>query len=997
MGQISKDLAALVARIRAKLLASQSAIRPTISATITPTTLNGAGTVTITATVTNATSVDVYRDGTKVTTLTSAPYTFSDPVSGGTGTRAYRLVARNTTQSAEATATLTLNIPLPDILPPVVVLTPSTLRVMAAGSVTLAATVIDLGGVASVKFYRGETLLGTRTNEPYTITDTLGYADNGEVIYTAVATDLAGNVGASVPVPVAVAIPDTVAPVVSLGASSTNITANGTLTLTAEATDAGGVDSVKFYRDTTLLATLTEPPYTVSESVTASANGTYLYKAVATDKAGNTSQATQSVTINITRTYPAGALARYTMDAGADTGLLYDSSGNGHTLTLGSGTGADGADPVYSAAGLHFDGTDDYIPLTLADVSADVLTLILQARPDADVTVNRRLLGIGYSGGPTFEVYREATQGILAVRVFSGTYLYPNFRDSWAAGQTLLIGVRWHRQTGQVFLSVGGQPWQEYQSTAAPVTGSVTSAYLGWGAALGGTAWKGDVGFLAIYNRALTDVEMADAYALTPAMASEAGGAMLTNDGDAFRLSWPAQAGATEYVVKRAYAAAGRQFVPVNTTTVTGTTYADFTVYDELHVWYQVCAVVGGVESVIAELDGVQPARVWTEWESVALLPSGTYTGLNIRMRTHQGYAGERKGAISLERRAKVIILSSRIASVQHAIHGFENEIVVRDTRMWALYPGGTGRAPGKAINAEGGKHLDVQFSFDEGFLTTEMKNYTGNFTLTNTYVAKHNVTRNVEGRKTDGKGGYQIPAGDGNDSTFVRAQAYLFNGIVDVPGVDIGFNHVHNEVEFSRVEDNINTFRSSGTAASKLRIHHNLIMGAYPATPFNPASTYYTGGGIIAGDVNSGHVLIEENLVGGCSNYSYGLVGGNDSNIPSGKAIRSPRAWNGKLLIPTNLNGLQYYDYNKAGASVFKSNNVSGLILGVQYESPSGQISTRSAYATAQNIAGANNTYTAGTVLPGPITYADEYALFAEHRAMLAAAGIPVIGPRLT
>lgn len=90
---------------------------------------------------------------------------------------------------------------------------------------------------------------------------------------------------------------DTTAPTVALMASPTSLTAAGTVTLTATASDDTGVSSVKFYRGSTLLSTDSEAPYTYADSL--SSSGTYTYTAVASDAAGNS---TTSGAVSVTAT-----------------------------------------------------------------------------------------------------------------------------------------------------------------------------------------------------------------------------------------------------------------------------------------------------------------------------------------------------------------------------------------------------------------------------------------------------------------------------------------------------------------------------------------------------------------------------------------------------------------------------------------------------------------------------------------------------------------------
>ncbi|WP_027463900.1 Ig-like domain-containing protein [Deinococcus ficus] len=92
---------------------------------------------------------------------------------------------------------------------------------------------------------------------------------------------------------------DTTAPTISLDATPATVTAAGSVNLKATATDAGGVSKVTFYRGATELCVDTTAPYECTTTVAAADNGTITYRAVATDTAGNTAEATDSVMVTI--------------------------------------------------------------------------------------------------------------------------------------------------------------------------------------------------------------------------------------------------------------------------------------------------------------------------------------------------------------------------------------------------------------------------------------------------------------------------------------------------------------------------------------------------------------------------------------------------------------------------------------------------------------------------------------------------------------------------
>lgn len=91
---------------------------------------------------------------------------------------------------------------------------------------------------------------------------------------------------------------DTTKPSVRLSGPS-SVTAAGSVTFIATASDASGIASVKFYRGSILLGTDTTAPYEQVVNFSASDNGTQTITATATATAGNSASASQNVNVNI--------------------------------------------------------------------------------------------------------------------------------------------------------------------------------------------------------------------------------------------------------------------------------------------------------------------------------------------------------------------------------------------------------------------------------------------------------------------------------------------------------------------------------------------------------------------------------------------------------------------------------------------------------------------------------------------------------------------------
>lgn len=180
---------------------------------------------------------------------------------------------------------------------------------------------------------------------------------------------------------------DTTAPTVTLIVSSNNLTVAGNLTLTASAKDGTGVVRIEFYRGSTLLGEDVSAPYTLTESVSYSGNGTYLYKTRAYDAAGNwTDSAAQSVTINIPAppAAPTLALDRTTASTGATVTATLSQLQPGDQLDWGDGTVVPADDNSlshsYTASG----------PYTVRVLRGGV------SRASVTVTISTPIIGITY-------------------------------------------------------------------------------------------------------------------------------------------------------------------------------------------------------------------------------------------------------------------------------------------------------------------------------------------------------------------------------------------------------------------------------------------------------------------------------------------------------------------------------------------------------------------------------------------------------------------------
>ncbi|MCG6330943.1 glycosyl hydrolase family 18 protein [Vibrio alginolyticus] len=184
-------------------------------------------------------------------------------------------------------------------VPTVTLTSPSASASVTAGDVvSLAADAADTDGtVSKVEFFVDGVLVGQATSAPYAASWT---ATEGQHEFSTKAYDDAGAVSTAsvVTLTVASAQPGNEAPTVDVVLSATSIDLGGSVTLTANATDADGtVAKVDFYVAGVLAGTATAAPYTLD--VTPSQAGSLSVYARATDDAGATADsALATLTVN---------------------------------------------------------------------------------------------------------------------------------------------------------------------------------------------------------------------------------------------------------------------------------------------------------------------------------------------------------------------------------------------------------------------------------------------------------------------------------------------------------------------------------------------------------------------------------------------------------------------------------------------------------------------------------------------------------------------------
>lgn len=311
--------------------------------------------------------------------------------------------------------------------------------------------------------------------------------------------------------------------------------------------------------------------------------------------------------------------------------------------------------------------------------------------------------------------------------------------------------------------------------------------------------------------------------------------------------------------------------------------------------------------------------------------------------------------AVVINTAEKVIIEDSTIRSRGHLIaSGVDHvNITVRRTSGYGLNPNRAGRMPGRFINLEDFDNVIVDDSFFENTSGIHLLRYMGDRTPAETIRITDNYAHNIDGRKSNGNGGWR----DYNvrinlttnvvDVGFDYAQFIQFDKVNNVPGIEIAWNQVINDPASSRVEDNINIYKSSGTAASPISIHDNYIRGAYTIRPWQSSYTKdgfrydwtYSGGGILLGDgrgnaasEDSAFVKVYDNQVVSTTNYGIAIAAGHDLEARNNRVLSAGVLSDGRAIKQQNV-GLYVQDAYDLGSGRFVRNsihhNTSGWVQG--------------------------------------------------------------------
>jgi hypothetical protein len=277
--------------------------------------------------------------------------------------------------------------------------------------------------------------------------------------------------------------------------------------------------------------------------------------------------------------------------------------------------------------------------------------------------------------------------------------------------------------------------------------------------------------------------------------------------------------------------------------------------------------------------------------------------------------------AVEIRTNQPVVIQNANVRSAGTLIDAYAGmavNLTVRNVTGYGLNPNVKGVQGGRFLDVYGFVNIEVEHCDLENTCGIYLEKYVGNHTASQTFTIRYNVARNINGKLSDGNGGYLSTPGDH------YVQFFQTNGLQNMVGAEVAWNQVTNVAGQSLVEDNISIFDTSGTRKSRILIHDNFIDGAYP---INAATdTDFTGGGIMLSDDGGAFVSAYNNQIVDTTNYGMAISSGHDNAIFNNRIISSGELPDG-TPVPTQNVGV--YVWNQNGESGFTNNTGSGNVIG--------------------------------------------------------------------
>ena len=286
----------------------------------------------------------------------------------------------------------------------------------------------------------------------------------------------------------------------------------------------------------------------------------------------------------------------------------------------------------------------------------------------------------------------------------------------------------------------------------------------------------------------------------------------------------------------------------------------------------------------------------------IVITKGGTYSG---NWESKDGTVA----AVKVQTSEPVIIENCKIRAAGEGVSAYSTDanLTVRNCTGEALNPNVLGKQKQGFVAAGVFKTLTVENNEETGFATgVRALNYGTDVTRTGQkLIVRFNKFRNVDGRESDGAGGYS------KDAIGKGGSAISLNTLRSAQ-VEIAWNEIINTPYNSRPEDIISTYESSGTSANPIHIHDNYIQGGYAADP--AARVNYSGCGIQIGDAPNkddvGYSNVHDNQIINTENCGIGISAGHHQQVHHNRIVSAKTTSTGVVLGGNYRNGLGLWDY---------------------------------------------------------------------------------------
>ena len=329
----------------------------------------------------------------------------------------------------------------------------------------------------------------------------------GVYYYRVTAEDAAGNIGPATNEANATVTSDTSPPTAPGGLAATPGPGQAALTWTAS-TDNVNVARYDVHRSTTngftpSAANRIAQPTTAGYTDAGLAAGTYYYRVLAADAAGNLSPASNQASATVTAAPPVGLVAAYGFDEGTGTAVA-DASGNGNNGTAAGPTWTIGK----FGSALAFDGVNDWV--TVPDSSSlDVttaMTVEAWVLPTALGAIWRTVALKEGSGNYTYALYASTGTSRPSGNAVTGGSDH-DLRgpatlglDNWVHLATTYDGANLRLYVGGALVAT--------QAASGSITVSSGVLRIGGTSVFANEFFAGRIDELRIYNRALTQAQI---------------------------------------------------------------------------------------------------------------------------------------------------------------------------------------------------------------------------------------------------------------------------------------------------------------------------------------------------------------------------------------------------------------------------------------------------------------------------------------------------------